>query len=177
MSERPVLIIGNRNYSSWSLRAELALAAGGIERECKLIQLDTETSRAELLENSPSAKVPALRIGDVAVWESLAIAEWAAERSPELWPADDRLRAHARSASAEMHAGFAGIRSDMPMNIRGRFPGVGHSERALRDARRILDLWSQARQLSGNATFLYGDTFGVADAMYAPVVTRRKGRR
>ncbi len=172
------LVIGNRNYSSWSLRAYMALAAAELDFEVKMVPLDQPETAAALAAHSPTAKVPVLRIrtGDgsvAAVWESIAIAEWAAERCPRLWPSETTARAFARSVSAEMHAGFVGLRSDMPMNCRGQHPGVGHSSRARRDIKRVELLWQQCRERFGSSgSYLFGEHLTVADAMFAPVVSR-----
>ena len=162
----PVLVVGNKNYSSWSLRAWLAMKVLGVPfREVRIPLYGPESKRA-LLEYSPAGKVPCLVDGEVRVWDSLAILEYLAERHPELWPADAALRARARSISAEMHSGFPNLRQHMCMNIRKRHPGKGRTPEVLAEIARIVALWSEAR-----GPFLFG-AFGAADAMYAPVVLR-----
>ena len=131
-------------------------------------------SAAALAKWSPSGKVPALHDGDIRVWDSLAICEYLAERFPEheLWPADAAARAVARSVSAEMHSGFTGLRENMAMNIRGRLPGQGRTPECLADIERILAIWTDCRACYGHGgDFLFG-RFGIADAMFAPVVLR-----
>lgn len=170
------LIIGNRNYSSWSLRAWLALRVAGIAFEEQRIPLYLPGSKEKILAVSPAGKVPCLIDGDLHVWDSLAICEYAAETHPELWPADPKARAHARSVSAEMHSGFQALRTHMSMNIRRRLPGRGRTPEALAEAARVIALWSDclARTAAGSQScgpFLFG-RFSIADAMYAPVVLR-----
>jgi glutathione S-transferase len=172
--ERMTLIVGNKNYSSWSLRGYLALAHVGADFDEIVLPLDTEEFARRIRDHSPSGRVPALRCGDVVVWDSLAICEYLAERFPAaaLWPADPRARARARSVSAEMHAGFAALRRDMPMNLRRSLPGVGHTREALADAARVMEIWRGCRgEFGAGGDFLFG-AFSAADAMYAPVVTR-----
>ncbi|HSJ96601.1 MAG TPA: glutathione S-transferase family protein [Myxococcota bacterium] len=171
---RRVLVIGNKNYSSWSLRPWLALRMGGVEFEEVRIPLYREDSKAAILRYSPSGKVPIWIEDGVTVWESLAICERAAERAPGagLWPADPAARAHARAISAEMHAGFSALRNAMPMNLRaaGARIAVGPEVRA--DVERIVAIWEDCRARFGaGGPFLFG-AFTNADAMYAPVVTR-----
>jgi len=161
-----LLVVGNKNYSSWSLRAWLAMKVLGLPfREVRIPLYGPESKRA-LLEYSPAGKVPCLVDGEVRVWDSLAILEYLAERHPALWPADAALRARARSISAEMHSGFAHLRQHMCMNIRKRHPGKGRTPEVLAEIARIVAIWSEAR-----GPFLFG-AFGAADAMYAPVVLR-----
>ena len=117
---RPMLVIGNKNYSSWSLRPWLAARHAGIEFDEIRVSLFTPEGTAQIQQHSPSLKVPVWREGELVVWESLAICEYLAERVPSLWPADAAARAVARSVSAEMHAGFAALRHGMPMNARAR---------------------------------------------------------
>jgi len=166
------LIIGNKNYSSWSLRAWIALKQLGIPFEEERVALFEPGYKARILKYSAAGKVPALIDGTTVVWESLAIGEYLAEKFPALavWPADPQLRAQARSVSAEMHAGFSALRSRMPMNIRSSHPGKGHSPEVDADIARITTIWGDALAFSGGP-FLYGG-FGYADAMYAPVVSR-----
>lgn len=161
-----LLVVGNKNYSSWSLRAWLAMKVLGLPFREERIPLYGPESKRALLEYSPAGKVPCLVDGEVRVWDSLAILEYLAERHPALWPADAALRARARSISAEMHSGFAHLRQHMCMNIRKRHPGKGRTPEVLAEIARIVAIWSEAR-----GPFLFG-AFGAADAMYAPVVLR-----
>ena len=170
------LIIGDRNYSSWSLRGYLALSLAGLEFRETLIQLDQAGTRAAILARSPAGKVPALVHGDLLIWDTLAIGEYAAELAPGagLWPADRAARAVARSVVAEMHSGFPALRKDMAMNLRARRPGVGHTEQALAEAARVQAIWRDCRGRFGEAgggEFLFGGPT-LAEAFYAPVVTR-----
>jgi glutathione S-transferase len=162
----PLLVVGNKNYSSWSLRAWLAMKVHGIAFREQRIPLYGEHSKAEILKHSPAGKVPILVDGDTRVWDSLAILEYLAERKPALWPADAAERARARSISAEMHAGFPHLRQHMCMNIRRRHPGKGRTPEVLAEIRRIVEIWSACR-----GPFLFGG-FTAADSMYAPVVLR-----
>jgi glutathione S-transferase len=168
------LFIGNKNYSSWSLRPWLALKVAGIAFEEVLIPLREPTSKQDILRHSPSGKVPCLKIGDTAVWDSLAICEWANEQAPAagLWPADPMARAVARSVAAEMHSGFAPLRQNMPMDVRERRPGQGMTTEVQADINRITAIWRDCRSRFGEGgPFLFGQ-FSIADAMYAPVVFR-----
>lgn len=166
------LIIGNKNYSSWSLRAWLLLREAGIDFEEQRICLDVDDTRENIARVSASGRVPVLIIDDVAVWDTLAIAETVAERWPEkkLWPADATARAHARSISAEMHSGFETLRSKMPMNCRAMGRKVALPDDLTRDIDRVFAIWSECFHRYGGE-WLFGD-FTVADAMYAPVVLR-----
>lgn len=169
-----VLAIGNKNYSSWSLRPWLAMKATGIPFEEVVIPLYIEGSKDKILAHSPAGKVPALSDGPIRVWDSLAIIEYLAETYPDshLWPADPAARAMARSISSEMHAGFQPLRRHYTMNVRRRVEGRARDADADRDIARIEDIWTQARGRYGaDGPFLFG-RFGAADAMYAPVVTR-----
>jgi len=161
-----LLVIGNKNYSSWSLRPWLAMKVLGIPFDEQRIPLYGPGSKRAILEHSPAGKVPCLVDGALRVWDSLAILEYLAEREPRLWPADAKLRARARSVSAEMHAGFPDLRQHMSMNIRRRFPGKGRTPEVLAEIARIVEIWSEVR-----GPFLFG-AFCAADAMYAPVVLR-----
>jgi len=168
-----VLTIGNKNYSSWSLRPYLALAATGAPFREEVIPLSRPDSKAAILAVNPAGKVPVLRDGDLVIWDSLAICEYLAEQFPAagLWPADAAERARARAISAEMHSGFAALRENMPMDIRARKPGRGHTPAALADAARVLAIWRECRARAQGGPFLFG-RFSIADAMYAPVTTR-----
>jgi glutathione S-transferase len=169
------IFIGNKNYSSWSLRPWLALKATGAAFEEVVIPLDEPTTRATILKYSPTGRVPALIHEGLTVWESLAICEYLAEAFPEasLWPADRAQRAIARSISTEMHAGFQDMRQHLPMNIRSSFPNRGVTAEVQADINRVSALWRECRKrvAEGAGPFLFGG-FTVADAMYAPVVTR-----
>jgi glutathione S-transferase len=168
------LVIGNKNYSSWSMRPWLLLRQAGIPFDEVRIPLYVPGSEIDLAQWSPSGKVPALNEGDIRVWDSLAICEYLAERFPELelWPADAAARAVARSVSAEMHAGFGALREHMSMNIRARYPGMGRTPDCLADIERILAIWAECRARFGSSgDFLFG-RFGIADAMFTPVVLR-----
>ncbi|MHC8508184.1 MAG: glutathione S-transferase family protein [Rhodospirillales bacterium] len=174
-SEKPVLVIGNKRYSSWSLRPWLALRMAGAQfSETKVLLRRPGETRAEILKHSPSGLVPALKTGGVVIAESLAICEWVNEAYPDagLWPDDMTARAAARAAAAEMHAGFAALRRDMPMDVCAHRPGVGHSAQALADAARVTEIWTNCRaDYGGGRDFLFG-RFTIADAMFAPVVSR-----
>jgi glutathione S-transferase len=168
------LVIGNKNYSSWSLRPWLALKAAGISFDEVVIPIYVEGSREQILKHSPSGKVPALRHGEISVWDSLAIIEYAAEVFPDagIWPADREARAWARSICAEMHSGFVPLRKQVTMNVRRRVPGFPVAEDVAENIARIEAIWSETRgRFGGNGPFLFG-TFSAADAFYAPVVTR-----
>jgi glutathione S-transferase len=167
------LIIGNKNHSSWSLRGFLALAQTGAAFEEVVVPLSRPDTERRLAELSPSGLVPVLRAGDETVWDTLAIGEYCAERWPEagLWPDDAVARARARSVCAEMHSGFAELRRQMPMDMRAERPGKGRTPGALRDIDRILAIWSQCLARSGGP-WLFGPAFTLADAFYAPVVSR-----
>jgi glutathione S-transferase len=168
------IYIGNKNYSSWSLRGWLMLKHTGATFEEVVIPLSEPSTRATILRHSPSGKVPALQHGDHLVWDSLAIGEYLAELYPSsrLWPEEMKARSVARAASAEMHAGFAPLRTHLPMNMRSSFPDRGVTPEAQADINRITALWRDCRSRFGaGGEFLFGH-FTVADAMYAPVVSR-----
>ena len=168
------LIIGNKNYSSWSLRPWIALKAAGIAFEETVISLEAPDFKARITALSGAGKVPVLRDGDVRVWESLAILEYLAERFPNtgLWPAQDRARADARAVAAEMHAGFLPLRRHLPMNIRRPVRPRPLDEGVKADVTRIETIWAECRaQFGAGGPFLYG-RLSAADAMYAPVVWR-----
>ena len=169
---RPLLVIGNKNYSSWSLRAWLVLREAAIEFDERRIVLD-EPGSAEALDGLGAAKrVPVLKIGEETIWDSLAIAETAAERWPDrgLWPADPQHRAHARAVSAEMHSGFAALREQMPMNCRAMGRKVALTDELTADIDRVIAIWSDCWHRYGG-DWLFGE-FSIADAMYAPVALR-----
>jgi glutathione S-transferase len=168
------LVIGNKAYSSWSLRPWLLLRESKIPFQEIQIPLYLPESPRLIREHSPSGRVPALIHGEIRIWDSLAICEYVAERFPEAlgWPQAPATRAVARAVCAEMHSGFAAVRTELPMNVRGRRAGVIPSPAARAEIDRILEIWSDCRQRFGaGGDFLFG-RFGIADAMYAPVVTR-----
>lgn len=171
------LFIGNKTYSSWSLRGWLAVRQSGLPHEEVVVPLYNEEwdKRREGDEFAPSSgKVPILWDGDIVVWDSLAIIEYLNERSGsgKFWPADEGARAMARSMAAEMHSGFAALRRKHSMNVRQIHPPKAPDEDVKADIERIMELWAQARaRYGGEGSFLFGD-FGAADIMYAPVVTR-----
>ncbi len=171
------LIIGNKNYSSWSLRPWIAMKVAGIAFEETVVPLYQPGSRDQVLQYSPTGKVPALIDGDIVVWESLAILEYLAEKFPaaRLWPAEPAARAHARAIAAEMHAGFGPLRGHCPMNMR-RNPGKPRvlTPEVQANVARIDGIWVGTRARFGHGGhFLFG-AFSAADAMYAPVVSRFK---
>ncbi len=173
----PILHLGDKNYSSWSLRPWLALTWGAIAFEERVARLGAvrygKSINPEILAASPSGRVPVLRAGDLVVHDSLAICEWAAELAPALLPQEPTARALARSISAEMHAGFSALRAELPMNIRRRLERMPEiSADARGDIARIEELWTDARARFGQGgPFLFGART-IADAMYAPVATR-----
>lgn len=168
------LVIGNKNYSSWSLRAWLLLKEAGLEFEEHRIPLDTESSAEEISQFSPAGRVPVLLLDDQFIWDTLAIAETINERWPEkhLWPDDPVSRAHARSVCAEMHAGFSALREAMPMNCRAMGRKVTLTDAVAADIDRIFEIWTDCHHRYGkDGDWLFG-RFSVADAMFAPVVLR-----
>lgn len=173
MSET-VLVIGNKNYSSWSLRGWLMARQSGIAFREILIPLDQGDYKAAIRAHSAAGKVPILKHGDVTVWDSLAIGEYLAEIAPEagLWPSDPADRAHARAVAAEMHSGFTAVRGHMPMDMRSQRPGEGDGPGVADDVARIVDIWTACLSAAPDGgDFLFG-AFGIADAMYAPVISR-----
>ncbi len=178
------LYIGNKNYSSWSMRPWVLLKQAQIPFEEVKLRFDSfdpgSTFKAAAHAVNPVGKVPALVDGDLAVWDTLAIAEYLAEQFPDkrLWPADKADRARARSVCAEMHSGFGALRSHCPMNIEARLPQVGHlvwrDQHAVRaDVQRLESMWRSLLEVHGGKHFLFGD-FGIADAFFAPVCMRLK---
>ena len=170
------LVIGNKNYSSWSMRPWLALRANNIPFEETFIPLYTnvQADKEKILSFSHSGKVPALIDGDVTVWDSLAIIEYLAEKFPETrpWPEDRAARAHARSISAEMHSGFMPLRNECGMNLHRPIRAGALSDDARANVARIQDIWAECHRRYGEqGQFLFG-AFSGADAMYAPVVHR-----
>ncbi|HTC11306.1 MAG TPA: glutathione S-transferase family protein [Acetobacteraceae bacterium] len=170
------LVIGNRRYSSWSLRGWLAVRLAGLDVDVELIPFSRPGPTEAIARASPNGLVPYLEHRGARVWESLSVCEYCAEIEPRLWPVDRVARAYARSIAAEMHAGFRGLRQAMWMNLGRTFAGLGRTPEALADVARIEALWAEARDRFGNGgPFLFGSAMGVADAMYAPVVTRFLG--
>ncbi|HVY02789.1 MAG TPA: glutathione S-transferase family protein [Caulobacterales bacterium] len=171
------LHIGNKNYSSWSLRPWLALRWGAIAFDETLLRLGEEGHGTQqnkaVLAVSPSGRVPCLHDGDLIVHDSLAICEWAAERAPALWPEDGDARALARAAAAEMHSGFADLRRALPMNIKRRMTRAPDWDDATRrDIARVISLWSELRtRFGGHQPYLFGART-IADAFFAPVAAR-----
>ena len=175
------LHVGNKNYSSWSMRPWVLLKQAQIPFETVMVRFDSfaadSTFKSTVASLSPTGRVPVLVDGDLAIWDTLAIAEYAAERHPEknLWPADAAMRARARSVCAEMHAGFTALRSVCPMNIEASLPDIGalawRDQPALRDdVERIVDMWSGLLNSHGGP-LLFG-AFSIADAYFAPVCMR-----
>jgi glutathione S-transferase len=169
-----ILYVGNRNYSSWSMRGVLLVRQSGLECRELVIPLDTPEGRAKLREVSPTHKVPVLHHEGRVIWESLAIAEYLHERFPDslLWPADAAARALARCVSAEMHSGFAALRQRMPLDVRARVRLDPLDQEVREDVRRIEQIWTECRAEFGRGgDFLFGP-WCAADAMFAPVVSR-----
>ena len=168
------LVIGNKNYSSWSMRPWVLLREAGIAFEERQLKFGDDGKPVGVDALSPTRKVPVLIVDGEPVWDSLAIAETVAERFPDkqLWPADPKARAYARSICAEMHSGFQALRGGMPMNIRSRHPGKGLTAESQHDIDRVVGIWTECRSRFGkNGALLFG-RFSIADAYYAPVVTR-----
>ncbi|MDH5633314.1 MAG: glutathione S-transferase family protein [Gammaproteobacteria bacterium] len=171
------LIIGNKNYSSWSLRPWFWMKQAGIEFTEKRLALFTDDYRQQIVPYFSNYKVPVLRHDALNVWDTIAIMEYLAELHPEApgWPIDAAARATARSASAEMHSGFSALRAALPMNCRKHFPGYPITNSVQRDIDRITALWEHCKQNHGtDGDWLFG-RFSIADAMYAPVVLRLAG--
>ena len=169
-----VLYHGNKNYSSWSMRAWLALKASGVEFVEVVFHLGESGVRERIRRHSPTGRVPALGHGDLTIWDSLAIGEYLAERAPDagLWPARRKERAVARSVVAEMHSGFQTLRTHMPFNVRRSSPGKGRAPGVQDDIERIEQIWVGCRETyDDDGPFLFG-RYGLADVFYAPVVTR-----
>lgn len=171
------LVIGNKNYSSWSLRPWIFLKQNKIPFEEKRVALFTETTNNELEEYYSDYKVPVLKDGNVIIWDSLSILEYISEQylDSKGWPDDKKLRAHARSLSAEMHSSFAHIRNELPMNCRKSFDNVKLSGEAEKELARITALWRYCKKEYGNnGEWLFGQ-YSIADAMYAPIALRFHG--
>lgn len=171
---RPLLVIGNRNYSSWSLRPWVFMRHHGIDFEERRVSLATDAGKAEIRALSPTGLVPVLIDGGLKVWDSLAILEYVAERHPRTrgWPEDAAARAVARAVSAEMHSGFRHLRVRLPMNVRRSAPARAWPAEVQAEIDRVVALWQDCRARFGDdGPFLFG-RFTIADAMYAPVVWR-----
>lgn len=174
---KPVLVIGNKNYSSWSLRPWLLLRQFGIDFDEIRLPLDTPEFHARIPRYSPTSRVPVLHDGELRVWDSLAICEYSNERwlNGAGWPSALQARAVARSAAAEMHSGFPALRAQLPMNCRRQPRGRHWDADADRDIQRVMTLWSELRTRFGQSgPFLCGQ-FGIVDAMFAPVCVRLRG--
>jgi glutathione S-transferase len=167
------LLIGQRRYSSWSLRGWLAVRLANLDVAIEVARFVRPGPTPQIADVSPNGLVPYLEHRGARVWESLAVCEYCAEIAPSLWPADRIARAQGRSIAAEMHAGFIGLRQNMWMNLGRDFSGLGRAPSALDDIARIEAAWAETRRLFGaGGPFLFGAAFTVADVMYAPVVTR-----
>jgi glutathione S-transferase len=168
------LVIGNKNYSSWSMRPWVLARQAQIPFEEVQLRFGKDVRVIGIEKYSRAGKVPVLLVDGDAVWDTLAICETLAEMHPEkqLWPADARARRVARSACAEMHSGFQALRDKMPMNIKGSHPGKGLTPESQKDIERIIALWSECRERSGQGGPLLFGEFSVADAFFAPVVMR-----
>lgn len=166
------LYVGNKRYSSWSLRPYVALVHAGAAFDTRMISLDDPDTKVKITAINAAGKVPVLHDGDLRIWDSLAICEYAAELFPQakLWPSERATRAQARSIAAEMHSGFAALRKNMPMNLGVKLPGVGRTPEVDADIARVTTIWRDCLAQSGGP-FLFG-TFTNADAMFAPVATR-----
>ena len=171
--EQLTLVIGTKRFSSWSLRPWLALKAAGLDFDEVLVTLRQPDTKAQILAHSPSGKVPLLKAGKLAVWDSLAICEYVAELAPaaRLWPEEASARAVARAVSAEMHSGFHNLRSALPMNLKTRHKKFKIFSGARPDVERVKTIWTECLEKYGGP-FLFGSRPTVADAMYAPVCTR-----
>lgn len=172
--QHPLLVIGSKAWSSWSLRPWLALKQAGVTFDELVIPLRRPDTQVKIAEYSPSGRVPYLRDGEVAIWDSLAICEYVAEILPGawLWPEDRGTRALARSISAEMHSGFPALREHLSMDVTQTLPLPMLPDSAKADVARVLTIWSDCRKrFGGGGPFLFGG-FTIADAMYAPVASR-----
>lgn len=174
MSNTITLVIGNKNYSSWSLRPWLVLKRSNLAFDEYHVKLRQDDTKRNILRHSPSGLVPVAKFEDLVIWDSLAIAEFLAEQCPEkkFWPEDISIRAVARAVSAEMHSGFRNIRMEMPMDIISRYPDFTPSTDVRTEIDRIFEIWSNCRTNFGKSgPFLFGH-WTIADAMFAPIVTR-----
>jgi glutathione S-transferase len=167
------LYIGNKNYSSWSLRPWLLMKHFGVPFTEHMVSVAGRDYNPALKPLAGNARVPSLHEDGFQVWESIAIAEFLAERYPAMWPADAKARARARSISAEMHAGFAKLRTAMPMNLKFKLKGKPATPEVQRDIDRVIEIWEEARNrfATADGPWLFGD-FSVADAMFAPIACR-----
>jgi glutathione S-transferase len=166
------LIIGNRRYSSWSMRGWLAVQLAGLDVQTVVIPMQAGPTAA-IKAATPAGLVPYLQHDGARIWESMAICEYCAEFAPSLWPANRAVRAEARSIAAEMHAGFRALRLAMPMNLgRDDLGGAGRTPESLADIARIEAIWQDMRARHGGGDFLFGAGFGNADVMFAPVAAR-----
>ncbi|MES2263597.1 MAG: glutathione S-transferase family protein [Pseudomonadota bacterium] len=167
------LIIGNKNYSSWSMRPWVAMTAFNIPFQEVRVLLDQADTASKIAAYSASGRVPVLLAGEMTIWDSLAICEYLAEQFQEkhLWPQDVAARAMARSVCAEMHAGFSSLRTSMSMNIKASYPGKGRTPGTQADIGRISEIWEECLSRFGHHQFLFGE-FSIADAYFAPVVMR-----
>jgi len=172
---RTTLTLSSKNYSSWSLRGWLLARFAGLDFEEVMVDPEDSDARAEMLLLAPSILVPCLRHQGVTVWDTLAIGEYLHEIRPKanLLPADRAARAHCRAVCGEMHSGFVSLRSALPMNLKGHYPGFKVWSRAQADIARVLTIWQECLTTYGGP-FLFGEHRGMADAMFAPVVTRLK---
>ena len=170
---KAVLTISSKNYGAWALRGWLLAKLAGLDFTEKVISPDDPAMKAEMLLLSASMRVPSLQHNGVKVWDTLAIAEYLNEIKPkaQLLPADVKARAHCRAVCGEMHSGFSSMRASLPMNIKAHFPGFKIWSRAQTDIDRVLEIWSECLASYGGP-YLFGKLPTVADAMYAPVVTR-----
>lgn len=169
-----LIYLGSKNVSSWSLRAWLMLLQTGADFDAAFIPLNQPETKEKIAKISPSGKVPVLKHGDTIIWDSLAIGEYLAETFPHvhLWPEDSKMRAYARSISCEMHSGFHMLRKYLPFDPQGRFVNYAIPEEAQQEVTRIIEIWSDCRQrYASNGPMLFGK-FTIADAMFAPVVSR-----
>jgi glutathione S-transferase len=170
---KAVLTISSKNYSSWCLRGWLLCRMAGLDFEEEILPADDPSARAELLLLSPSFLVPCLRHGEIKVWDTMAIAEYLNEAFPAagLLPKTLEARTHCRAVSAEMHSGFANLRSALPMNLKSHYPKFKVFTGAQADIDRIVEIWRECLK-AYEGPYLFGDAPTLADAMYAPVVTR-----
>lgn len=169
-----IIYLGSKNISSWSLRAWLMLLQTGADFDAVFIPLDQADTKEKIDKVSPSGKVPALKHGDMIIWDSLAIGEYLAETFPHvyLWPKDSKMRAHARSISCEMHSGFHSLRKHLPFNAQDRFANYAIPQETLPEIARIIQIWMDCRQRYASEGPLLFGKFTIADAMFAPVVNR-----
>lgn len=173
MATKAVLTISSKNYGAWALRGWLMARLAGLDFHEAVVSPDDPAMKAEMLLLSSSMRVPSLQHGKVKVWDTLAIGEYLNELKPKagLLPADQAARAHCRAICGEMHSGFSALRASLPMNIKAHFPGFKVWSRAQADVDRIVEIWEECLQTYGGP-YLFGDKPCMADAMYAPVVTR-----